>query len=82
MFQYILSTLSVIICYSLAVYNFNVEDQVRVSWDVWLGGGSVSGGGWASNISLGSYGHLWKGILPALDDLHFSDVEGDWVASY
>lgn len=82
MFQYILSTLSVIFCYSLAVDYLDVEDQVRVSWDVWLGGSSVCGGRWASNIGLGSYGHLWKGILPALDHLHFSDVESDWVASY
>lgn len=66
---------------SLAVDNLDVEDEVGVGWDSWLLLGSVSGGGWATNVGLLTDAELKDGVLPALHDSEVTDSEGDGLAT-
>ena len=66
----------------VASNNLYVKDEIGVGWNSWLGALAVSGGSGASNVSLLSDSHLRNGILPALDHSHFSESEGDGLASW
>jgi hypothetical protein len=66
----------------LAVHNLDVEDEVRVGWDTWLGGSTISRSGWATNVSLLTDSEVGDSIFPALNNSHFTNDECNWLTSW
>ena len=67
---------------SLTINDFYVENKIGVGGNSWLWWGTISGGSWASNISLFTNTEVEDGILPALDNSHISNGESNWLSSW